>query len=870
MSIASKDAEIAALKAEINRLRAIVANAQNTLAAADSNDGAFAQTTHGAAAAVPARVPTTLGPDTIGYERYAFARQVVRKLESGSLRSAPEDQNQVAQLREGPSFVTKPSDIRPIALAKSGIGSAVPVTVFQMFKRAVEKNGTKLAMRVERNDRWIEWTWNKYYDDAVMFGRALRAVGFQPFDTVNIIGFNSPEWFIADLGAMAAGGMAAGIYATNEPPACQYIIEHSGGKVVVAENLKQMQKFTTGGALEGTDVVALVMYDESEELPEGPPGVTTYKFSDFLKLGEQVPLEEIEEAIAGQRPEHCSTLIYTSGTTGPPKAVMASHDNMTWTARVLLQNRPSLMNGMGAPRSQGNGEERFISYLPLSHIAAQMLDIHAAIIVAADFPDCNAYVTFARPDALKGSLLNTLKLVRPTMFFGVPRVWEKFSEAVAKKKVSGLKGMIKNFAVSKGQKNFKNQQHGKSRKKPWFFSIANSLVFKKVKAGMGLDQCKVMYSAAAPIRRETLEFWGGLDISIQEVYGMSESTGPHTVSYIPMNIIGSVGTTMPGVETLLLHEEGRDREGEGEICMRGRHVMMGYMKNAEKSEATIDKDGWLHSGDVGRFDEAGFLYITGRIKELIITAGGENIAPVPIENFIKTVCPCISNIIMIGDKRKYNVALVTMHVVVDPQTGAPGNELVGPSLVKGSKAKTVEEAVSDPVIHKLIGDALAHYNSGKNGSPLEKRASKVQKVVILPVDFSVFGGELGPTLKLRRPIVHKKYADLIDYIYEGTVANVITPSKGAGVAIETKTEATAEPAETTAAAAAAAPTEEEEQTDEPAAAAPVEESPAEQPDADVAAAAGSDEEPKDDAAAAAGAEKESNPLLAPIKNDPLL
>lgn len=370
------------------------------------------------------------------------------------------------------------------------------------------------------------------------------------------------------------------------------------------------------------------------------------------------------------------------------------------------------------------------------------------------------------------------------------------------------------------------------------------LVFKKVKAAMGLDKCKVMYSAAAPIRRETLEFWGGLDISVQEVYGMSESTGPHTVSYHPMNIIGSVGTTMPGVETLLLHEAGRDKEGEGEICMRGRHVMMGYMKNPQKSEATIDRDGWLHSGDVGRFDEAGFVYITGRIKELIITAGGENIAPVPIEGFIKSACPCISNLIMIGDKRKYNVALATMHVEVDPETGAPKSDLAGPSLVNGSEAKTVEEAMADPVIQKLIGDALAHYNSGKNGSPLEKRASKIQKVVILPVEFSVGGGELGPTLKLRRPIVHKKYADLIDSIYEGAATNVITPTK---IAVS----------EDTPAAAAAAPAEEPSKTE---AAAPAEESKTED------AAAPAEAVKTEDTAAAAPAEEPNKTEAAPAED----
>jgi long-chain-fatty-acid--CoA ligase ACSBG len=223
---------------------------------------------------------------------------------------------------------------------------------------------------------------------------------------------------------------------------------------------------------------------------------------------------------------------------------------------------------------------------------------------------------------------------------------------------------------------------------------------------------------------------------------------------------------MPGVETMLLHEEGRDKPGEGEICFRGRHVMLGYMKDQVKSRATIDSQNWLHSGDVGRFDEDGFVYITGRIKELIITAGGENIAPVPIEQFVLSVLPGVSKIVMIGDRRKYNIALITLLTEPD-ENGQPTDKLTGEAL-EISDATTVAQAQNDANWLKHIAQALGHYNSGQNGSPLEKNAAKIHYARVLDRDFSVSGGELGPTLKLKRGVVADKYGSLIESIYSKT------------------------------------------------------------------------------------------------------
>lgn len=286
---------------------------------------------------------------------------------------------------------------------------------------------------------------------------------------------------------------------------------------------------------------------------------------------------------------------------------------------------------------------------------------------------------------------------------------------------------------------------------PWYF--------KKVRLALGLDRCRFCFTGAAPIQMETLNFFGALGIPVDEVYGMSECAGPTTLGVPTARKFGSCGKIMPGCEIKLEHQEGRDKEGEGEICYRGRHIMMGYMNNPEKTRETIDADGWLHSGDVGRMDEDGFYYITGRIKELIITAGGENIAPVPIENALKEALPAISNCMMVGDKKKYNVMLVTLKTTA-LSDGTFTNTLAAEAALV-SAAKTIQEAKDDESWVEYLENGRSYAND-----KAVSRASKVQKIAILPTEFSIEGGELGPTLKLKRHKVMEKYQDIIDALYQ--------------------------------------------------------------------------------------------------------
>lgn len=364
-------------------------------------------------------------------------------------------------------------------------------------------------------------------------------------------------------------------------------------------------------------------------------------WNDLLDIGNKESDDKLEDRLKRIAVNQCCTLIYTSGTTGPPKGVMLSHDNITWSA--LSASIHFSMTPV---------HEVVVSYLPLSHVAAQLADIYMSLI--------NAGTTyFANPDALKGSLVNTLKEARPTAFLGVPRVWEKIHERMMDvgRKTKGVKKCISTWAKSLGTEANARKQLANYRK-PTGYSVANIIVFKQVKKALGLDRCKIFLSGAAPISPDIVKYFHSLDITLLEIYGMSESSGPHTSGVDTAFNLGSAGRSIPGAETVI---DKPDAEGNGEVCMRGRNVAMGYLLKEETTDETIDDQGWLHSGDIGKLDD-GYLFITGRLKELIITAGGENIPPVMVEDQLKSELPCISNAMLIGDKRKFLSILLTLKV----------------------------------------------------------------------------------------------------------------------------------------------------------------------------------------------------------------
>lgn len=626
-----------------------------------------------------------------------------------------------------------------LRMEESGPGSEAPITVHQMFLETVEKYGNHPALVSKKDGQWMTLTWNQYYEQCRAAAKSFLKLGLERYHGVGILGFNSAEWFISDIGCILAGGLAAGIYTTNSPEACQYVAANCEANVLVVENQKQLDKI-----LQVKDHLphlrAIVQY--KGELQQKAPFL--YTWEEFMKLGEDVPDEQLNAVIDSLRPNECCTLIYTSGTTGNPKGVMLSHDNITWTAHV----------GCTILKAKG-GEEILVSYLPLSHVAAQMIDIWVCMGFAGT-------VYFAEPDALKGSLVNTLKEVRPTCFLGVPRVWEKIEEKMKAvgAKASPMKKRVAGFAKSIGLQYNYSVMNGQNQV-PWGFMLANNLVFKKVRAALGLDRCRICCTGAAPITKDTLDYFMSLNIPLKELYGMSESSGPHTIS-IDEYRVTSCGKVMIGCKIKLVNP---DADGNGEICFWGRNIFMGYLNMPDKTAEALDEDGWLHTGDLGRYDEQDFLYITGRIKELIITAGGENIPPVPIEDAVKSELPIISNAMLIGDKLKFLSMLLTLKCVVD-DNGEPTDELNQEALEfcqqHGVKATKMSEIIAnkEPAIYSAIQAGIERVNARSTSN-----AQKVQKWVIVEQDFSVTGGELGPTMKLRRPIVVKMYQEKINEMY---------------------------------------------------------------------------------------------------------
>ncbi|XP_055353201.1 long-chain-fatty-acid--CoA ligase ACSBG2-like [Paramacrobiotus metropolitanus] len=629
-----------------------------------------------------------------------------------------------------------------------------PESVPTWFTRIATNNAARPALKVKRDGAWKTWTYQQYHNDVVAAAKAFIHLGLEPFHAVGIIGFNAPEWFISDMAAIYAGGLAVGIYTTNSAEACLWNASDSRANIIVCDDDKQVQKIMKIRH-ELPHLKAIIQYLGT---PAHGPEEGVYSWAELLDLAKYVPDVAIMERHAAIAPNKCCTVIYTSGTTGNPKGAMLSHDNLLWTSRMAMTEAFTTL------KSRRDIQETFVSYLPLSHVAAQMTDLYLSINTAG-------VVWFAQPDALKGTLVDTLREARPTALVGVPRVFEKMAEKM--QAVSKKNGAVKTWIGSVAQdvglrgnlKRFNGRSNGNGNGNPLGWTLANAMVFKKVRQALGLDRCIFTCSGAAPMMKETLEYFLSFNIPIYDIYGMSESSAPHTLNLPGAFKIGSAGRELIGVVTKI---DKPDAGGNGEICMYGRHIFMGYLGNEEKTREVLDAQGYLHTGDIGRKDSEGFLFITGRLKELLITAGGENVPPIPIEDAIKEELPIVSNAMVIGDKRKFLAVLLTLKSEIDLTTGAPLDRLTKPAQewIKenvGQDVSTVTEAVGLTSLQKIIEKRMALVNKRATS-----RAQCVQKFKLLPEDFSIPGGELGPTLKLKRNVVAAKYSDLIEQFYDDT------------------------------------------------------------------------------------------------------
>lgn len=467
------------------------------------------------------------------------------------------------------------------------------------------------------------------------------------------MGFNSPEWAIAHFGSLLHNNVVSGVYTTNGADACQYQAEHSEAQVIVVDTVSQLKTYMSV-IDQLPEVKALICWGVDKIPDDLSKDSRIYTFRSFLELGAQIKDSVIDEISAKCKPGQCACLIYTSGTTGKPKGVMLSHDNLYFNCSTASQE---VIDKVEFKKE----ETRIVSYLPLSHIAGLQFDLTGNVWFANQ-------IFFAKPDALQGTLVETLQWARPSLFLAVPRVWEKFEDKlkeIASTKPALLQS-ISGWAKKHGYEKVMAQQKG--QEPGMMFNIANMLLLTKIKQAIGLDQCEYFFFGAAPLKQTSIDYFASLNIPLFNMYGLSETTGTTTFHYPDKFSLAHAGMALNGAHIKIADQ---DEKGQGEIRVAGRHVMMGYLKNEQATRECIDEFGYFKTGDQGRLDKGGQLKITGRIKELIITAGGENVAPVPIEDNFKEQCPACSNIMLVGENRRFMSALITFKVDIDMTTGLP-------------------------------------------------------------------------------------------------------------------------------------------------------------------------------------------------------
>ncbi|MEO7731624.1 MAG: long-chain fatty acid--CoA ligase, partial [Kofleriaceae bacterium] len=569
-----------------------------------------------------------------------------------------------------------------------------------------------IAYQAKQDGRWHPTTWQTYAAQVRTAARALIALGFPRGGKVAILGFNRPEWVILDQAAMMAGGAAAGIYTTCSPDEVQYIVHHSEAHVVLVEDAAQLAKVMARRAQ-----LPLLRWIVLMRGPAVAGGAEVLSWDAFLAKADATPEAALDARLEAIELGELATLIYTSGTTGPPKGVMLSHGNLAWTAQLLID--------AGGGRIDGDCS---LSYLPLSHIAEQMSTIHMPTTAGSA-------VYFAES---LDKVPDNIKECHPTVFFGVPRIWEKFHAGLAAKlgEVTGAKRKLIDW--SRAVCTEVNARRDRGEPLPRLlqirYALADRLVLKKLKTALGFDRARALISGAAPIAPDVLAFFSSLDLPIREIYGQSEDTGPTSYNLPGRTRIGSVGPPLPGLEVKL----GDD----GEILIRGPNVFMGYYKEPEATAECL-RDGWLSSGDLGAFDRDGFLTITGRKKEIIITAGGKNIAPKNIEAALKQ-SPVVGEAVVIGDRRKFLSALVTL------------DEDAARKLVPHLDASALASA---PQIRAVIQQQVDDVNQTL------ARVEQIKKFTILARPFGIATGELTPTLKIKRKVVAQLYGREIEAMY---------------------------------------------------------------------------------------------------------
>lgn len=596
-------------------------------------------------------------------------------------------------------------------------------TIPSLFLKRVRTYPDKVALREKAYGIWRDITWREYGEKVRAVALGLISLGLRKGECVSLIGENGPEWVYSDIGAMCAGGVTAGIYTTNAAEQCGYIVDHSESRFYIVENEEQFDKALkfrkTTPRLEKIiviDMEGLKRYEDPMLMP----------FDDLLDRGEELHRREphlFEKKIEEIGPEDLAVLIYTSGTTGPPKGAMLTQNNLVWMSEALPGANPFY------------DTDETLSFLPLCHIFEQLFTVmvnirHGGIVHFVENTD---------------TVMDNMREVSPTVAYGVPRIWEKYASGILIKMsdATWFKRQVFKAAMAIGMKHAEMKLGGRSVPFGWrlAYEAAYLAVFRKLKERLGFERVRTAYSGAAPISPDVLKFFHAIGLPLVEGYGQTEGTGVTTVSRLDRMRSGKVGQPLPGVEVKIAPD--------GEILVRSPGVFKGYFKNPQATREAL-QDGWLYSGDVGELDEEGFLKITDRKKDLIITAGGKNIAPQNIENQLK-FSPYIHDAIVIGDRRKYVTALI---VIDEENVVKYAQDYKIPFTTYASLTQALE-------VRQLIQKEVDKVN--RTLATVEQ----IKKFTILPKKLYEEDGEVTPTMKVKRKFVNEAFKDLIEAMYKG-------------------------------------------------------------------------------------------------------
>ena len=570
----------------------------------------------------------------------------------------------------------------------------------------------------DNSGNWITMTWSDFYDSANRVARSLISMGFEPGDKLSIYSYNRFEWYVAYVAANMCNGVAVGVYHTCSPEEVEWVVGNSDSKVVfVGTNpmdggdTSKMCSNRLLAAMGNLGKVEAVVSMQGMEAIDHDVAMT---WAEFIDKGDSTPEASVMDRISSIKPSDPATLIYTSGTTGNPKGVVLTHENMYFEIGQVHK----LMSF-----NQGDG---YVSWLPCAHVFGQLADNHLWIRDGIHMRVVDNPL----------HAIDYCKEVQPHLFIGVPRIYEK----VYSNLVAGLPPI-------------------------WLLSlpVLGNIIKKKAKGKIGFSNVKFSITGAAPINPDILTLFHKLGVPLFEGYGMTETSAGATLGAPGNNRIGSVGRPFPDTE---LRIADPDESGNGEIQFKGKHIMAGYYKNPEATAETMTEDGWLKSGDLGKIDMDGFVYVTGRLKEIYVSSAGKNIAPLVIEETMKSI-PVVSQCMLIGDNRKYCSALFTLDVGailrdvhgLDGATEVPkdptkqlaklaelGHDLSEYTAVGGETYKQLEKAVNEL--------------NGKFSNP-----EQVKKFTVLPRDLSVDDGELTPTLKIRRKQIRENWSSEIESMY---------------------------------------------------------------------------------------------------------